>query len=426
MKKYIETLGNVIQNQTQISPDNGRKLLEWVYNFVKLTGTHKLAQNSNNAFDYMTGTVAGTIADSFKQPQQSVMMNIFFPCEIFHAMDLHPMFPEGISAYLACTGCQKIFAETAEANDIPETYCSYHKTMMGLAETGVMPKPLMIANTTLACDANQLSFRRLADFYQIPHFVLDVPHSSGEDSVKYVADQLRDLTDILEDITGKTLDQNRLKQIMLKAQKSVQLNNKILEKRKYTSIPSNMSGEMDLMISTHMMLGTDESLKFQNKLLKALDNSPNFMDSPKKRILWVHTLPNWQESMTDIFEKENRVEIVGTDLSLDNTLPVDIDKPYETMARRLVESPYNGSSSKRIKKVLEYAKEANVDGILIFCHWGCKQTLGMSQLAKHIFESEGFPTLVLDGDGCDARNVADGQMVTRVNAFIEQLEGFSA
>ncbi|MCI2196671.1 MAG: 2-hydroxyacyl-CoA dehydratase family protein [Eubacterium sp.] len=28
----------------------------------------------------------------------------------------------------------------------------------------------------------------------------------------------------------------------------------------------------------------------------------------------------------------------------------------------------------------------------------------------------------MDGDGCDPRNIQDGQMVTRVQAFIEQLE----
>ena len=82
------------------------------------------------------------------------MVNIFMPCEILHAMNLQPMFPEGISAFLASTNCQNIFAETAEAHDVPESFCSYHKTMLGLAETSVMPKPLMIANTTLACDAN--------------------------------------------------------------------------------------------------------------------------------------------------------------------------------------------------------------------------------------------------------------------------------
>lgn len=49
-----------------------------------------------------------------------------------------------------------------------------------------------------------------------------------------------------------------------------------------------------------------------------------------------------------------------------------------------------------------------------------------SQLAKQYFEQNGLPTLVLDGDGCDSRNVADGQMVTRVNAFIEQLKALRA
>ena len=43
--------------------------------------------------------------------------------------------------------------------------------------------------------------------------------------------------------------------------------------------------------------------------------------------------------------------------------------------------------------------------------------------AKREFEAAGFPTLLLDGDGCDSRNVTDGQMATRVGAFLELLEG---
>ncbi|MFR5788137.1 MAG: hypothetical protein ACLUHE_14210 [Christensenellales bacterium] len=68
----------------------------------------------------------------------------------------------GLSVYVACTACQHVFAERAETSGIPESFCSYHKTMIGMAESGVLPKPLLIAGTTLACDANQLSFRRLA------------------------------------------------------------------------------------------------------------------------------------------------------------------------------------------------------------------------------------------------------------------------
>ena len=42
---------------------------------------------------------------------------------------------------------------------------------------------------------------------------------------------------------------------------------------------------------------------------------------------------------------------------------------------------------------------------------------------KGRLEEAGFPTLVLDGDGCDSGNVNDGQMVTRLQAFLELLEG---
>ena len=35
----------------------------------------------------------------------------------------------GLSVYAACTACQHVFAERAEVSGIPESFCSYHKTM---------------------------------------------------------------------------------------------------------------------------------------------------------------------------------------------------------------------------------------------------------------------------------------------------------
>lgn len=423
MKKYIETLGNFIQDQAIKSPDRARKLLELVYSYVRFSGMHHLKKTSRNTYDYMIGTVAGTITDSFKNPKESVIVNVFFPCEILHAMDLKPMLPEGISAYLACTGCQNIFAETAESNDVPETFCSYHKTMIGMAEAGVMPSPLTIANTTLCCDANQLSFRRLAEHYNISRTVIDVPHDDTEDSVKYVADQLRDFVKLLEKETGRKFDEDKFRDILLRSQRTIEMYKNFLDKRAEKTIPSNMSGEMCNLIANHMLLGTEESEIYVEKLQQMVDMAEKRSNTDKKRIFWVHTLPNWQESMTDIFEKDFNAEIVGSDISVDALFDINLDKPFESLAKRLVGSSFNGFSENRINSILENAKKLNSDGIIIFCHWGCKQTLGMSQMAKEIFEANGLPTLILDGDGCDSRNVADGQMVTRVNAFIEQLEG---
>ena len=86
--------------------------------------------------------------------------------------------------------------------------------------------------------------------------------------------------------------------------------------------------------------------------------------------------------------------------------------------------PLSGKSSpamRRIERNLEFAKELRAEGILIFCQWGCKQTQGLALDAKAAFEAEGLPTLVLDSDGCDRSNGGGGQIVTRIEAFLEQI-----
>ena len=60
--------------------------------------------------------------------------------------------------------------------------------------------------------------------------------------------------------------------------------------------------------------------------------------------------------------------------------------------------------------------------MIYFCHSGCKQTLAAARNVKEAMEEAGYPVLVLDGDGCDRRNSSNGQMATRVQAFVEMLE----
>lgn len=425
MKKYIETLGNIIEAKALTSPAAARGLLNAAYAWVHFSGSRARLRDVRGAYSRLNGAVAGTIVDSFRHPEQSVMVNIFFPCEVLHAMGLQPMFPEGISTYVACTACQNVFAEQAEANDVPESFCSYHKTMLGMAETGVMPAPLLIANTTLACDANQLSFRRLAELYRAPHTVIDVPDRNDDDAAAYVAGQLRSFTARLEDLCRRKLDPQALRDTVDRSRRTLEVYRAYLARRGRVSLPATMTGELCSLISTHVMLGRPESELYMRELLRQAQAAPERAAHAKTRVFWMHVLPNWQDSMTGIFDGAGRCELVGADLSADYLDSLDPDRPYESMARRVVGSICNGSADRRIEASLRMARQLNADGVIVFCHWGCKQTMGLSQLAKQAFEAEGLPTLVLDGDGCDSRNVADGQMVTRVNAFLEQLEGSS-
>ena len=62
------------------------------------------------------------------------------------------------------------------------------------------------------------------------------------------------------------------------------------------------------------------------------------------------------------------------------------------------------------------------DAVIQFCHWGCKQSSGGSVLLKERLQKKGIPMLILDGDGIDRRNSHDGQIKTRLEAFLEMIQ----
>ena len=73
---------------------------------------------------------------------------------------------------------------------------------------------------------------------------------------------------------------------------------------------------------------------------------------------------------------------------------MDPDKPFESMAARLVNNIFNGSAQHRIQRALELCRMQQIDGVVYFCQWGCKQTMGAAQLFKSALEAEGYPALV--------------------------------
>ena len=98
------------------------------------------------------------------------------------------------------------------------------------------------------------------------------------------------------------------------------------------------------------------------------------------------------------------------------------EDPYEAMAEKMVYCIYNGSVKQRIEEAERLARITEADGAVLFAHWGCKGTIGASSLIKQSLEKTGLPTMILDGDGCNPANTSDGQVSTRLQAFVEMLE----
>lgn len=419
MSDLVTEFGKFICRETPRRPALARRALLTAYRAKGLQLKAAPDRGLPPSRQYAALLCNRAVIRTLSRPEESALVSVFLPCELLDAFGVHPMCAELYSCFINGVAAEPVFAETAESAGLAETYCSYHKILMGSALSGVLPRPSFIVNTSLICDANNLTFRALAQYYGIPQFYVDVPPRQDEESIRYVADQLQDLAAFLEQQTGKRLDEAALRSALERSRRTIGNFRACIPEKRAHYLPSDLTSEMYEIYTTHIALGTEEAETYSRLLLRDLRAA-----GPARglRLLWIHTIPNWQPPLRELFNESERYQVIACDLNFEGLVEIDPDRPYESMARRLVESSFNGSAERRIQKALEMARALDVDGTVCFCHWGCKQTMGASAAIKRELEAAGFPTLILNGDGCDRSNSSDGQVSTRMGAFLEMLE----
>lgn len=418
MENVIQIFGKTVQQICQRNPQAAQRLLRLGYHAKNLQ--LKAAPGKMNRAAQMAAVETTTyMVAPLDHPDRAAMVSLFTPCEMLQVLGLYPYSCEGLGCFLTGAWAEKSFLEYAESEGLPETFCSYHKIFIGAAERGLMPKPRFVINTTLACDANLLTFRRLAEFYQVPQLVLDIPYEQDDDAVAYVAEQLRDMRRFLEEQTGRKVDEDALRAAVARSQRSMDNYQKFMTLRADRQILGELTGEMFAAFALHTLLGTEETERYTQECLRQVEKAP---PASGLRLVWMHTNPFWIKALRDVTDFNPRVQVVGCDMCFEGVLEADREDPYLAMAQRLVYSSFNGPVTRRIDRGIAEARRLKADGAVWFCHWGCKHTLGGAQLAKKRFEEAGIPCLILDGDGCDRSHGGEGQLATRIQAFVEMLE----
>lgn len=420
MADIITTFGEMICRETPAHPQRARRIFVAGLRAFGLGLRAKPDPALPPSRQYIAALCNRAVTGTLAHPERSALTSVFLPCELLHCFGIRPMCAEVFSAFVNGARAEKVFVEMAEASGVPETYCSYHKVLMGGALSGVLPRPGFIVNTSLACDANNLTFRALAEQYRIPQFYVDVPSRREEESVRYVADQLRELTSFLEQQTGRTLDEALLRKTLDRSRRTIENFRACMPYRRERYLATDLTSEMYEIFTTHIALGAPEAERYSELLLRDFRSAPPARGT---RLVWVHTIPQWQDPLRALFNHNENYQVIACDFNHESLLDMDPEQPYESMARRLVYSAYGGSAQIRAENARALARELKADGAVCFCHWGCKQTMGSSVLLQSALEADGIPTLILNGDGCDRANSSDGQVATRMNAFLEMLEG---
>lgn len=415
----IDKFGNIIGSTVQKDPQKARRILLTGYRLQEKRLLFFPDTNLPPSGRYVARVVMNNIIKALAKPEDTAMVSIFVPGELLTAAGLTPYSVEAMSCFIAGTHCEQAFLRRTEEEGFPETMCSYHRVFLGAALSGLLPKPKCMVYTNLACDGNMMTFPYLKQTYETPGFYIDVPYEKNKDAVTYVAGQLRDLKQFLEDITGRKIPEHAVAKAVGNSKKAAENYQKQLALRKDHDPVTSLTNELYAIFMCHLLAGSKASLKYTQMLLEDVKKAPK---GEGLHVLWMHIMPFLQEPVKDIFNYSQTMHIRACDFVADGFQPMHASNPYEAMAEKMVHCIYNGNVDQRIQSAKELADLTGADGSILFAHWGCKGTLGASSLIKHSLESSGLPTMILDGDGCNPANTSDGQVSTRLQAFVEMLK----
>lgn len=359
------------------------------------------------------------VADALSHSESYVWGNIFSPCEITQCFGLRTLSIECLACYLSGYHLEDYFIDYAQNTGIAPTLCSYHKTFVGAIDSDAVPVPQYAVTTSLSCDGNLNTFRYLEKKRGVPFTFLDVPYGDDEASVEYLAGQLEEFTAELERRFGRRFEEDKLKEALRIENETRKELIRFFQLQSEYYYPGELISHLYMMMGMHLLIGTQEFLDLIRYMNEEIKTYPKFEG---KKILWVHLLPFYQESLNQCFNGSRDYQIIASDIILDSVEELDPEKPFHSLAKKIIRNMYNGSYFHKAQMVGQLADTLKPDAVIQFCHWGCKQSSGGSVLLKEEMQKKGIPMLILDGDGIDKRNSHDGQIKTRLEAFLEMLD----
>ena len=349
------------------------------------------------------------------------------PFDLLSVMGITSCFVEFVGAVLAATGTADPFLEEAEQAGFVGDTCGYHRSVMGAARKKIMPEPDFLIATTCPCSGGIAIMENLADLFNKDLFVLNVPQEDSEQNVAYLADQIRDMVEFVTRHTAEPLDEDKLRQAVENTNRTRKIMEDVYQLAQ--NVPSPTDGRLLTNFGLVMPLfcGTEAAAEiaqaYKDEFTARVDNGIPGVPDEKLRLLWIQNRIQFNNPLVELLEKEYRANIVSDELNDIFWDPIDPQDPYPGMARRAIAIPLNGSIQRRIGHLQKLARAYSLDGAINPCNWGCRQGTGARGLISDGLKEIGVPVLNLEVDCVDKRNFAGGQLRTRIEAFVEMLEG---
>lgn len=300
---------------------------------------------------------------------------VMAPFDLLSAMGVTSCFVEFVGAMLASTGEVGTFLEEAEQAGFGGDSCGYHRSVLGAARKEMMPVPDFLIGTSCPCSGGLAVMENLAQYFGKDLFVLNVPQELNETSVRYLAEQLKDMVDFVSDHTGAPLQEDRLREAVSNTNRAREV---LIDVYKLAqSLPSPADGRLmgNFGIVIPLMLGTraavDVAEAYRDAFAARVAAGASGISDERHRVMWIQNRIQFKNPLIDMLEKDYGAAVIADELNAITWDPIDPDDPYTGMARRAISLPFNGSVDRRISHLQKMATDYRIDAAINPCHWGC-------------------------------------------------------
>jgi benzoyl-CoA reductase/2-hydroxyglutaryl-CoA dehydratase subunit BcrC/BadD/HgdB len=326
--------------------------------------------------------------------------------------------------------------EVADGAGYPADLCSYARGHIGTvmapkdAPLKGLPRPDVLICCTNICGTVQKWYEALADLYDVPLFLLDVPFQRQTPPephiVAYVAEQMRELVDWLESHTGRRLKGKKFHSVLDLSRQAIALWQEILSFGQHRPSPINAPDLFVGMAPIVSLRGTRQALdcyrRFKAELEERVARSVGAVPGERYRLLW-DNIAIWYR----LYRFFRPFMDAGACFVADTytnawTVELDADEPFTGLARAYTGVFINIGLPARLETITGLARRFEADGMVMHANRSCKPfSITQSDVRDVLRDELGLPSLILDADMCDSRLYNEGATRERVAAFLEML-----
>ncbi len=372
--------------------------------------------------------------------------------EILRVFDLPMVFPEINALQTAVRRVADDYLNEAEDYGYSPDVCAYVKADVALQlrggehPMGRVPPPTL-AVITNACNTYIKWGEIWERMYEIPVFTLDVPgtraagsqtwpgDSDFERDRAYVGAQLKELIGLCEEVTGKSFDIDRLREILGNTNKMVAGWRRALQLNQ--SMPAVFNALTDGTIYlgvANAFRGTPEGGRYFQELVDELkykaDHQIGTMPEEKHRLIFVGVpcYPIFRR-FNEMFSEWGGVFIASTYLwfasgGTSQGYEYDLNRPLESLAEGVLISVRHAMDSMfyQDQALVELSSDFRADGVVYHPIKSCRTvSTGLADNRRVVLEERKLPCLFIESDMMDKRVVSEAQLKNRIDAFFEGL-----